>query len=76
LKDTEKQIAIRSVVSDRGITTHLALHSHVLIPRNLSVLSSTKTISYIIIHHKYSLYCITEILQFTDVVCTDVTLKL
>jgi hypothetical protein len=41
--------------------------SHVLIPRNLSVLSSTKIISYINLHFKYSLSYFTKLLRFTDV---------
>jgi hypothetical protein len=49
---------------------------YVLVPRNLTVLSSTQIISKTIIHHKISLHYITEILQFTDAVCMDVTLKL
>jgi hypothetical protein len=44
---------------------------HVLIPGNLSVLSSTKIIYTL----KYSLHYFTKLLQLTDVVCMDATLK-
>jgi hypothetical protein len=40
---------------------------HVLISGKLSDLSSTRIISYMIIHHKYTLHFITKILQFTNV---------
>jgi hypothetical protein len=38
--------------------------SHVLVPRNISVLGSTKTAE----HHRFSVYCIAKLLQFT-IVC-------
>jgi hypothetical protein len=49
---------------------------HVLVRMNLSILGSTKIISNMFKNRNISLYYITEIVQFTAVVCMDATFEL